>query len=181
MLATQDSSGTSTNQDEVSSNLFFSRPHNNFWGYVGDVQRNQSLGIDTRIVLGSVIGHRIIESSNTRVSAYMGLVWDQEWSADANGTHSSVEGALGGLWRVFQFSYPKVSLDSSLVLYPSITESPRYRMSANVDLTAKITTRFAIKLSGYLNYDSKPPDPTATSTDYGIVTSLAYQFGSIVQ
>ena len=181
VLATQDSSGTSTNQDEVSSNLFFSRPHNNFWGYVGDVQRNQSLGIDTRIVLGSVLGHRIIESSNTRVSAYMGLVWDQEWSADANGTHSSVEGALGGLWRVFQFSYPKVSLDSSLVLYPSITESPRYRMSANVDLTAKITTRFAIKLSGYLNYDSKPPDPTATSTDYGIVTSLAYQFGSIVQ
>jgi putative salt-induced outer membrane protein YdiY len=74
-----------------------------------------------------------------------------------------------------------VTLDSSLVVYPSITDSPRYRVSANVDLTTKISSRFAIKLSGYLNYDSRPPDPTATSTDYGIVTSLAYQFGVIVQ
>jgi hypothetical protein len=180
-LATQNSSGTSTNQDEVSSTVFFPRPHNNFWGYIGDLQRNQNLGIDGRVVLGSVIGHRIIESSTTRVSGYVGLVWDQEWAAANGGTHSSVEGAFGGLWRVFQFSYPKVSLNSSLVLYPSITESPRYRVAANVDLTTKITTRFAIKLSGYFNYDSKPPDTLATGTDYGVVTSLAYQFGSIVQ
>jgi putative salt-induced outer membrane protein YdiY len=74
-----------------------------------------------------------------------------------------------------------VSLDSDLIVYPSITESPRYRISADMALTTKISSRFAIKLSGYLNYDSRPPEASATSTDYGVVTSLAYQFGSIVQ
>ena len=181
VLATQDSSGTSTNQDDISSNVFFPRPHNNFWGYVGDLQRNRNLGVDGRLVLGGALGHRFIETSIQRASAYAGLVWDQEWSADAAGSHSSVEAAFGGLWHVFQFTYPKVSLDSSVVLYPSITESPRYRVSANIDLTAKISNRFAIKLSSYLNYDSKPPTATATSTDYGVITSLSYQFGSIVQ
>jgi hypothetical protein len=181
VLATQDSSGTSTNQVEIASNVFFPREDSNFWGYVGDLQRNRSLGVDGRVVLGSVVGHRFLETPIARVSAYTGLVWDQEWAANTQGTRSSVEAALGGIWRVFQFSYPKVSLDSSLVLYPSLTESPRYRVSANIDLTTKISSRLAIKLSGYLNYDSRPPEVTATSTDYGVVTSLAYQFGSVVE
>ena len=161
--------------------VFFPRPNSNFWGYIGDLQRNQSLGVDGRVVGGAAIGHRFVVTTTARVAGYMGLVWDQEWAAGTGGTQSSVEGALGGMWRVFDFTYPKVSLDSSLVLYPSITESPRYRVSANVALTTKITTRLAIKISGYFNYDSRPPEATATSTDYGVVTSLAYQFGSIVQ
>ena len=180
-LATQDSSGTSTNQDDVSSTVFFPRPDKNFWGYIGDLQRNRSLGVDGRAVAGTVIGRRLLETDVARVLGYVGVVYDQEWSAGTGGARSSLEGALGGTWRMFQFSYPKVSLDSSLIVYPSITESPRYRISANVALTTKISSRFAIKISGYFNYDSRPPDPTATSTDYGIVTSLAYQFGSIVQ
>jgi hypothetical protein len=179
--ATQDSSGTSTSHDEISAAVFFPRPHNNFWGYIGDLQRNQSLGVDGRVVAGAAIGHRFAVTTTARLAGYIGLVGDQEWSAGTGSAHSSLEGALGGMWRVFDFSYPKVSLNSSLVLYPSITESPRYRMAANVALTTKITTRLAIKVSGYFNYDSRPPDPTATSTDYGVVTSLAYQFGTIVQ
>jgi hypothetical protein len=181
VLATQDSSGTSTNQDDISSTVFFSRPHRNFWGYIGELQRNRSLGVDGRATVGTVIGHRMLETGTTRVLGYAGLVYDQEWAAGTGGSRSSLEGALGGTWRVFQFNYPKVSLDSDLIVYPSITESPRYRISADMALTTKISSRFAIKLSGYLNYDSRPPEASATSTDYGVVTSLAYQFGSIVQ
>ena len=181
VLATQDSSGTSTNQDDISSTVFFARPNRNFWGYIGELQRNRSLGVDGRATVGTVIGHRMLETGTTRVLGYAGLVYDQEWAAGGSGSRSSLEGALGGTWRVFQFNYPKVSLDSDLIVYPSITESPRYRISADMALTTKISSRFAIKLSGYLNYDSRPPEASATSTDYGVVTSLAYQFGSIVQ
>jgi hypothetical protein len=148
--ATQDTSGTSTAQEEITSNVFFNRPNRNFWGFIGDLQRNRALGVDGRVVAGSVIGHRLMESTTTRVLGFMGLVFSQEKPAGGvESTLSSVEGAFGGTWRVFRFTYPKINL--------------------------------AIKLSAYLNYDSKPPDPTATSTDYGVVTSLAYQFGSIVQ
>ena len=180
-LATQNGSGTSTSQEEISSTVFFPRPSGNFWGYIGDLQRNRSLGVDGRAVLGTVIGHHLVETATARVAGYMGVVYDQEWPAGSSGGHSSLEGAFGGVWRVFQFDYPKVSLDSSLVVYPSITESPRYRVSANVSLSTKISARFAIKLSGYLSYDSKPPEASATGTDYGVVTSLSYQFGTIVQ
>jgi len=181
VLATQDSSGTSTNQDDISSTVFFTRPSNNFWGYIGDLQRNRSLGVNGRATAGAVVGNRVIETGSTRLLAYLGIVYNQEWAAGTDSAHSSIEGALGGSWRVFQFNYPKVSLDSSLILYPSITESPRYRVSGDIALTTKISSRLAIKLSAYLNYDSHPPDVNATSTDYGVVSSLAYQFGSVVQ
>jgi hypothetical protein len=126
-LVTQDYSGTSTNQDDVSSTVFFARPNSNFWGYIGNLQRNRSLGVDGRAAVGTVIGHRILETTSTRVAGYMGVVNNQEWAADTGSKRGSLEGALGGEWRVFRFSYPKVSLDSSVIAYPSITESPRYR------------------------------------------------------
>jgi hypothetical protein len=61
-----------------------------------------------------------------------------------------------------------------LIVYPSITDS-RATVSANVDLTTKISSRFASS-SAATSTTTAGPDPTATSTDYGIVTSLTSQW-----
>ena len=80
-------------------------------------------------------------------------VYDQEWATGNAGPQGSAEGLFVLQWRVYKFVYPKASLDFSALAFPSITDSPRFRASANISLTFKMTDRFALKLSEYGNYE----------------------------
>jgi hypothetical protein len=180
-ILSRDSSGATTDQDQIQGTAFFLRPSPNFWGFLGVLQRDQSLGIDGRVVAGVSIGRRFIETYKSEVIGIIGVVYNQEWATGSSGSDSSVEGVLGGEWRIFKFTYPKISLDTSLLIYPSITESPRLRSTLNITLTWKLTERFALKFTGYGNYDSRPPAPDAATTDYGITTSISYAFGPVIQ
>ena len=167
---TKDSTGTVTDQEQIGSSVFFLRPSPNFWGLLGTVERNRDLGVDLRLVGGAALGRRLYQSTSAHVAGIAGLVVDEEAPAESGGArHSSLEAVVGGEWREYKLSYPKVSLSSVLLLFPSITESPRLRGSFNIALTLKLTDRFAFKLSGYANYDSRPPQPTAATTDLALI------------
>ncbi len=178
--STSSSSGDDSTQTEIASNLFFLRPGPNFWGLLNALQRDQNLGIDGRVVVGSVLGRHLYQTGDTRLLGVAGLAVDQEWASDGGKSHSSLESVFGGQWRVFKFSYPKINLNTSLLLFPSITDSPRVRASLNVTLTFKLTDRFSLKLNDFGNYDSRPPSAEAVTLDYGVNTSIAYEFGSVV-
>jgi Protein of unknown function, DUF481 len=178
--STRSSSGDDSTQTEVASYLFFLRPGPNFWGLLSALQRDQNLGIDGRVVFGSVLGRHLYQTGDSRLIGVAGLAVDQEWATDGGKSHSSLESVFGGQWRVFKFSYPKINLNTSLLIYPSITDAPRVRASLNVTLTFKLTDRFSLKLSQFGNYDSRPPNPEAVTLDYGINTSIAYEFGNVV-
>jgi len=62
------------------------------------------------------------------------------------------------------------------VLFPSLTESGRYRTDSSVSLRREIVSDFFLDLSFYYTYDSDPPDALAETSDYGVVTSLGYSF-----
>jgi Protein of unknown function, DUF481 len=179
--STRSSSGDDSTQTEVASSLYFLRPGRNFWGFLSSLQRDQNLGIDGRVVVGSVLGRHLYQATDARFNGIAGLALDQEWSTDGAKSHSSLESVFGGRWRVFKFTYPKVNLDTSLLLFPSITDAPRVRASLNVTLTFKLTDRFSLKLNQFGNYDSRPPSVQAVTLDYGINTNLAYEFGNVVQ
>jgi hypothetical protein len=178
--STRSSSGDDSTQTDISSNLFFLRPGPNFWGLLNALQRDQNLGIDGRVVLGSVLGRHLYQTGDTRLLGVAGLAVDQEWAVDGGKSHSSLESVFGGQWRVFKFTYPKINLNTSLLLFPSITDAPRVRATLNVTLTFKLTDRFSLKLSNFGNYDSRPPSAQAVTLDYGVNTSIAYEFGSVV-
>jgi hypothetical protein len=179
-ILSKDSSGTTTDQDSIQGTAFFLRPSPNFLGFLGVLQRDQSLGIDGRVVAGVALGRRLYESDKSEVVGIIGVDYNQEWATGGSGSTSSAEGVIGGEWRVFKFNYPKISLDTSLLIYPSITESPRVRATLNIALTYKFTERFALKFSEYGNYDSRPPAADASTTDYGITTSISYAFGPVI-
>jgi hypothetical protein len=179
-LLTRTPSEGTTNQDSVGTQVYFLRPTRNFWGFLGGFQRDPDLGIDARIVAGSVVGRHVLQTQQSQVDLIVGLDFNQEWATKTGASDQSLEGVLGAQWRVYKFSYPKVNLDVNALVYPSITESPRIRSTLNITLTFKLTSRFALQLSEYGNYDSRPPEEGASNLDYGIVASLAYNFGSVV-
>ena len=155
-IASRDPSGT-TNQDQLISSVFFLRDTRNFWGFLGELESNQSLGIDSRILGGPLVGRRMYQSETAEFTGLAGVVYDEEQPHGAFASQGSAEGMLVGQWRIYKFIYPKVSLDMSVLAFPSISDSPRFRAGANVALTLKVTDRFALSLSEYGNYDSKPP------------------------
>ena len=161
----------------LSSTVLFLRQSRNFWGLVGSLERDQELGIDARLVGGAVVGRRFLEMSYMEVTGVVGVVVAQESITSNPEQQTSAEGLLGGEWRVFKFSDPETSLTLGISLYPSLTESNRYRGNANLNLTHKIAGDFTLGLTGYWSADSHPPDPTAHKSDYGLTFNLGYSFG----
>jgi hypothetical protein len=179
LILNHDPSGSS-NQSQLISSTLFLRGNRNFWGVFGEYEGNENLGIHSRLVGGPLAGRRLYQSAAANFTGVAGLVYNQEWVTGSAGPQGSAEGLIMGQWRVYKFVYPKVALDLSALGFPSITDSPRFRASANVALTFKMTDRFALKLSEYGNYDSRPPGNSTENLDYGVDISLSYYFGYVI-
>jgi len=174
---TKDSSGTTTNRELLSTGVQFLQQSRNFWGLLGSLERDQSLGIDARLVAGAGVGRRFLQTSFSELTGVVGLVGTEEWIVDQSEPRASVEAVVGGSWQVFKFIEPKTRLNLSLYVFPSLTEKGRYRSTGDLSLTHKFPHDITVGLTGYLSYDNQPPEPGAEKSDYGVTFNLGYTFG----
>jgi hypothetical protein len=174
---TRTSEGDDTYRAFLSTTVMFVRQSRNFWGLVGSLERDQALGINARLTAGAVLGRQFIQTSFMEVTGVAGLALAQESITDNPEQQTSLEGVLGGYWRVFKFTDPETSLTLGVTLYPSLTESNRYRGNGNLSLTHKIAGDFTLGLTAYWSADTHPPDPTAEKSDYGLTFNIGYEFG----
>lgn len=175
--STKDSSGKTTDRILLTSGVMFLQQSRNFWGLLGSLERDQALGIDARLVGGAALGRRFVQSDFTELTGIVGLVGTEEWIVDNPTTRASLEAVVGGSWQVFKFIDPKTRLDLGLYVFPSLTESGRYRSTGNLSLTHKFPGDLTLGITGYLSSDSRPPDPTAEKLDYGVTLNVGYSFG----
>ena len=175
--ASKTAEGDNTYRGILSSTVIFLRQSRNFWGLVGSLERDQELGINARLVGGAVLGRRFVEMSFMELTGVAGVVVAQESITSNPEQQTSLEAVLGVSWRIFKFSDPETSLTLGLSLYPSLTESNRYRGNGNLSLTHEFGGDFTLGLTGYWSADTHPPDPTAEKSDYGLTFNLGYSFG----
>ena len=175
--STKDSSGKTTERILLSSGVQFLQQSRNFWGLLGSLERDQALGIDARLLAGAALGRRFVQSPFSELTGIAGIVGTEEWIVDEPEPKASAEAVVGGNWQVFRFIDPKTRLDFGLYVFPSLTESGRYRSTGNLALTHKFPHDVTLGLTGYLSYDNKPPEPTAEKSDYGITLNVGYTFG----
>jgi hypothetical protein len=175
--STKDSSGKTTNRALLTTGVQFLQQSRNFWGLLASLERDQALGIDARLIGGAALGRRFVQSDFTEVTGIAGVVVSQEWIVDDPTAKTSVELVVGGTWQVFKFIDPKTRLDLGLYVFPSLTESGRYRSTGNLALTHKFPHDITLGLTGYLSYDNQPPEPTAEKSDYGMTLNVGWTFG----
>lgn len=175
-LTTKSPDSGSSDRDQIAYGLRFLRPGNDYWMLLSALDRNEELGIEGRLQVGAAAGRHFVQRSYTLVSGIAGLALTQEWIMGSEGAQRSIEGVLGGEWRIFRFATPETSLHSSLLLFPNLSESGRYRSELNLTLRRDLIDDLTFDLSYYNSHDSDPPDDAAASSDYGIVTSLGYKF-----
>ncbi len=152
------------------------RPNRRFWSGLTSLERNEETGIEARFTFGGGAGRYFYQSARAELSGLLGLVALEEWATGINDSQRSLEALAGGSWRIFKFNKPKISLNSTLQLFHSLTESDRNRTKLNFSLRQEIVSDLFIDVSLYHSYDTNPPDPAAEKDDYGLTTSVGYSF-----
>jgi len=179
---------SSENEKETSRhNLLASRiwlQEEHWFSFTGaGVQQNEELGLDWRII-GSAGGGRFLKRT-PNIEFYMaaGLAANKEQETGQGGETESLsdsgtnlEGLISVDFAFFRLYTPKSRIKLSATAYPGISDSDRIRATGNASLRQEFVKDLFWELSTYIDYDSKPLQGAEATTDYGIVTSVGYEF-----
>jgi hypothetical protein len=143
---------------------------------VAAYERNQSLGIQNRLIVGGGVGRWLIESDRQDLAALAGLDLNLEDTTGTDAGQTSLEAFVGVRYSRYRYHHPKQNLSVSVFIFPSLTESGRFRGQLNSHWRQEIVNDFFLELSVFASYDSQPPEGALLSADYGLVTSVGYTF-----
>ncbi len=146
-----------------------------FRSLLAGYEANEAIGLEGRVYAGGAIGRFLTKTNRTWLNIYGGAQATRERSV-GNEEFSSLELLLGGRWRLFQFASPERILDTKLDVFPSVTESGRWRSDFRTTFKLEVVSDLFWTMEAYASYDSKPSDKNAETTDYGITTGLGWSF-----
>jgi hypothetical protein len=192
---TVDSSTSNTDVDSVdpaedtssqrhSVNLDYKRFWPNRWLVSGflNADRNDELKIDLRTSLGGGGGRIVRQTNHSKLLLESGLMLSHENLAPPvpGGVDpedkDTVEAYVSFDWDWYRFDSPELDLSSSLEIIPNLTESGRVRGEFDISLKWEIVHDLFWEVSYYESYDSDPSVIGAEKNDFGIVTSIGYDF-----
>ena len=147
----------------------------NYWLATSAVEQNDELGLDARIVAGGGLGRRFWQTNLATVFGEGGVVVNHTENKDGT-TDTDLEGLLRAGWEIYIHDTPKRSLDTTLAVFPGITQAGEYRTAFDISFRQELIEDFFFDLSLYHQYDSNVADEEASNSDYGVVTSVGYEF-----
>ena len=134
---------------------------------------NDEQKLDLRSTYKGGLGYFFIHSSHLYLGANGGLAYTIEKFTDDTPARNSSELYFGISFNKYDIG--DLSLLTNAVLYPSLTESGRYRADFNFDMKYDLPLDFYIKMSLTYNYDNQPIEGAADS-DYVFTTSFGWEF-----
>jgi hypothetical protein len=147
-------------------------------------QRNDELGLESRIFATGGSGRYLKQSQKSELYLAAGLSANKEQTTGSSGTEPSdlnegganFEGVISFNWTFFRLYTPKSRVDFNTTVFPGISQSGRLRGTANINLRQEIVNDLFWELRTYLDYDNQPLQGAEAKEDYGVITSLGYEF-----
>ena len=87
--------------------------------------------------------------------------------------HNNAESLVGVTFSTFRFK--TLNLRSHALVFPSLSDPGRLRLSSQSGLRIELIRNFKWNLDIYENYDTRPP-VSAPKNDLGITTSIGWTF-----
>ena len=174
---TSDSSDNESSRRE-SLNLDYRRLLQNRWLAGGSLllDRNDELGVDLRTSLAAGGGRYLLQSNSASLLVEGGLQVSRENTAGGSSTEDTFEAYATVAWDWFRYDSPELDLSTHLKIIPNLTETGRVRGEFDISLKWEMIDDLFWELSFYDSYDSDPIVSGASKNDYGITTSLGYDF-----
>jgi hypothetical protein len=110
------------------------------------------------------------------LSVQAGLQVARENLVDEPEDTDSIEAVFSASWDWFRFDAPELDWSTSAEVIPSLTESGRVRANFDTGLQWEMFNDLKWGLSLYSSFDNKPQSADASTSDYGINTTLTYEF-----
>ena len=132
--------------------------------------------LDLRSTYGGGLGRKLIQTGKTTLTALGGAVYTHESYSTQPGAaaaYNNAEGLAGFNFSTYRFK--TLGITSQLLVFPSISDPGRVRLSSQSDLQIEIVRNLYWNFGLYDNVDSRPP-VTAPKNDLGITTSLGWKF-----
>jgi hypothetical protein len=175
IISDSDSQESSRRQN---ANFQFTRLWKNRWTTNGNLtlEQNDELGLNLRTSVGFGGGRFLIQSNTMLLGLEAGLQVAQEDLVDEEEDSQSLEAVFTGNWDWFKFDSPELDWSNTLKVIPSLTDSGRVRGEFDTNLKWEMFTDLKWGVSFYSSYDSKPQTENASNRDYGVNTTLTYEF-----
>ncbi|NBC57155.1 MAG: DUF481 domain-containing protein [Bacteroidetes bacterium] len=159
----------------LDANLIYNRFLRKNWFLLGEINwlSNTAQNIDLRTVSKLGLGKYIIQTNSLYWGLQTGISFNNEsFDTDMGGlSNDSAEGFFGT--EVNLYDIGDLSLLSRVIVYPSLTESGRWRTDFNVDLKYDLPLDFFINFGLTINYDNQPVQGGSES-DYVFQTTVGW-------
>lgn len=146
-----------------------------FASVAGRFETNQSLGLDLRSQIGAAAGPRLVNSNRAQLAFGAGMVFNEEQASDNEST-KNLEGLLLLHGSYYTYDRPKTNLDLNLQLYPSLSDTGRFRLQLDASAKRELLKDFFLASTVYYTHDNRPPNPEADKSDVGIVLSIGWTY-----
>lgn len=139
-----------------------------------DFLANTEQDLDLRTTGKLGIGKYVIHSNNLYWGFSLGANYNNEnYTTPTTPDRKSWEGFLGTELNLFNMG--DLSMLTSVIAYPSFTESGRWRSDFKVDFKYDLPLDFYVKLGYTLNFDNQPA-VDASKTDYVLNTGFGWEW-----
>ncbi len=156
---------------EITTNYFFK---NDWFAQLSSVYlSNDEQKLELRSTYKAGAGYYFIHNNRMSLGTGAGLAKTDENYIDDTPSKSSSE--LYFTVGFNKYDIGDLSLLTSVILYPSISEKGRYRTDINFDMKYDLPLDFYIKMSLTYNYDNMPIEGAAKD-DYVFTTSFGWEF-----
>jgi putative salt-induced outer membrane protein YdiY len=180
-LATSSQFGSQTNAKNTNRFTFdsqYARLLTEKWLAAGlfSLLRSNQQDLTLRSTYGGAFGRKLVRTDRTSLTVLGGAAFSHESYVPQPGTepiHNNAESLLGVTFSTFRFA--NFNLRSQTLLFPSLSDPGRLRVSSQSGLRIELIRNFNWNFDLYENYDTRPP-VTAPKNDLGITTSVGWTF-----
>jgi len=177
------SSQFSSQQNAKDTNRFtfdsqYARTITDHWLAAGlfSLLKSNQQDLQLRSTYGAAMGRKLVQTDRTALTVLAGGAYNHESYVPQPGTEpvrNNAETLLGVTFSTFRFK--TLNLNSQTLLFPSLSDPGRLRISSQSYLRIELIRNFYWNFQLYENYDTRPPI-NAPKNDLGLTTSLGWTF-----
>jgi hypothetical protein len=169
---------TSNTSETTVKTGYFHQSHRPNWyrGVFANFLSSSEQQITLESTIGGALAKRAIFTNKTNLTLIGGLGYTtQKNSGDlSNGQNpNSLDAAFAVQFSTFRFD--SANFDTTVWVYPSLTDPGHVRMTLNQDVYYKFASDLYVSVSFYDNYDNRPVR-SAPSNNFGATTSIGWSF-----
>jgi hypothetical protein len=176
-----DGSTSSSENDPPSTRVFTNLSYRRFlddltWDpfAVGQLERNDELGIDRRVSVGGGMSRWFRDTNTSRIAFGGGLIRSREESNGIPETKEDTEALIAMDFEWFRYDEPELDVSTKFTLYNRLSGTREPRGNLDVSFKWEIFKDFYWSFSFYYTFDQQHETGTATS-DYGSFVSLGWK------